>query len=468
MSKLNGDVLYLILKELNNDKNTLHSCLLVNKTWCETIIPILWRNPWKYLNFQKEKFLLDIIILHLSEESRNKLKNQSIDFSLNSYNKPLFNYINFCKHLNLNAIEKLVKDSKIQINYNDIICLFINENTKFTHLYIPRKFDYLIHHNFGAERCISEIEFLSCNTNINDNSLAGLTKLCKSIKELELIISEENNNHGITKLIEVQKSLINVRLLANYKNYNYYEAHDESSWKVLENSLIKHANTIQHFMTDKRPTTNILSYFKNLKSLELNGDNLDYCEKWNCLENLSLPFLQALKSKNVRFSNLTNLIENTNGYLTELSINNSIATNDIQTIYNKCPNLKYLKLPLRGNNFFELEKLLINCQYLDGLFIIGTFISDWKRCFEILAKSSPTNLFKFKFKSLINIEYEHLKLFFDNWRVRSPSHPMLLQLTSYHHSSSINMRNKDLIEKYKAEGIIKFVNHLCNEDFEWI
>jgi hypothetical protein len=131
MSELNGDVLYLILKELNNDKNILHSCLLVNKTWCENIISILWRNPWKYLNFHKEKFLLDVIILHLSEESKNKLKNQSINFSLNSYNKPLFNYIDFCKHLNLNGIEKLVKVYEMEIIYNDIIYLFINENTKF-------------------------------------------------------------------------------------------------------------------------------------------------------------------------------------------------------------------------------------------------------------------------------------------------------------------------------------------------
>ena len=43
MSKLNRDVLYLIFKEFHeDDKKTLHSCFLVNKNWCEMIIPILW------------------------------------------------------------------------------------------------------------------------------------------------------------------------------------------------------------------------------------------------------------------------------------------------------------------------------------------------------------------------------------------------------------------------------------------
>src|SRR5438046_1302425 len=61
MSKLYGDVLYLILQELQDDKITLHSCLLVNKTWCEMVIPILWKNPWKNLKRENEKLLLNVI-----------------------------------------------------------------------------------------------------------------------------------------------------------------------------------------------------------------------------------------------------------------------------------------------------------------------------------------------------------------------------------------------------------------------
>src|SRR5271155_2945589 len=110
MSKLNGDILYLILKELQDNKLTLYSYLTVNKTWCETIIPILWRDPWKYLKNEKKHLLLSVIISHLSDESRNNLS-----FHLKFLTKkPLFNYITFCKHLNLIKLNEMVN-----IYYNE-------------------------------------------------------------------------------------------------------------------------------------------------------------------------------------------------------------------------------------------------------------------------------------------------------------------------------------------------------------
>ncbi|PKC03832.1 hypothetical protein RhiirA5_423153 [Rhizophagus irregularis] len=51
MSKFNKDILFLIFEKLqNNSKNSkfLFSCLMVNRIWCETMIPILWKNPWCY------------------------------------------------------------------------------------------------------------------------------------------------------------------------------------------------------------------------------------------------------------------------------------------------------------------------------------------------------------------------------------------------------------------------------------
>ncbi|GET54013.1 hypothetical protein GLOIN_2v1870015 [Rhizophagus irregularis DAOM 181602=DAOM 197198] len=45
----------MIHEEFKGDRNSLHSCLLVNKTWCEIIVPILWKNPWKYLEEDKKE-----------------------------------------------------------------------------------------------------------------------------------------------------------------------------------------------------------------------------------------------------------------------------------------------------------------------------------------------------------------------------------------------------------------------------
>ncbi|CAG8610245.1 19368_t:CDS:2 [Rhizophagus irregularis] len=412
MFYLNEDVLYLVLKELEDDRKTLYLCLTVNKTWCEIIIPILWKNPWKYLkgNQQKKKLLfINIIISHLSDASRNNLKSLKVDILTNSYTKPLFNYVSFCKYLNLRNLNEMFNI----INHNndvkkEIYNLFINENTRLTHLYIPNQFDYPIHLIPGANLCFSNLKFLSCNTSINDNVLSGLTEMCKSIKEIELVVKEDNNNYGIIKLIEATKKLFNVRLLVD----SYYK-YDELFCKVLENSLNKHSNFIRHFYITKQPVTKIISSLVNLNRLELKiygGTNMT----WNYLENLSLPFLQILKAQRI----------------------------PVEAIYRNCPNLKYLKLLFRNSNILELENLLINCQGL------------------ILTKSSPISLFKIKLQFDEAPTLESLKIFFDNWKDR---HSLSLQ-TLQVNSDGVNLLNwdyryLDLVDECKTNGIIKKYKH---------
>ncbi|CAB5200611.1 unnamed protein product [Rhizophagus irregularis] len=403
------------------------------------IIPILWNNPWKYLNLKIEnyKLLFNVIISYLPNNFRNIL-NQKFNFLKDSYQKPLFNYINFCRHLNLNEIYKvlysLFEGYEISTIKNEILNLFINENTKFTHLYIPYQFDYQINLIPGSEKCFSELKYLSCNVNISDNVLTGLVEICKSIKKLELFIEIQNNNYGIVKLIETPKKLIDVRLLfgaCSEKHSPLYE--------ILEKSLIKHANHIQHFKITKQPSTTILSSFVNLKT----------------------------RSVPIKF--LTNIIGNTIGNLSEIKIDH-ISHNEIgnkmiiQAIYKNCPNLKYLKLLFKNSNILELEKLLIKCQYLCGLFIIfedvwdANVTVDYDHVFEILTKSSPISLFKFKFHYNIEPKLESFKLLFDNWKDR---HPILLQTVQYRRYGNSHF---DLIESYKAKGIVEKYENVLSED----
>ncbi|RIA82240.1 hypothetical protein C1645_513276 [Glomus cerebriforme] len=452
--KLNEDILYLIFKTFQDHKPTLYSCLLVNKTWCEIIIPILWRDPWKNLDrSRKDVSLLSVIVSYFSKELRNNLR-QNIIFLKNSYQRPLFNYINFCKHLNFNEIERILLNIinakfKISLIKNEIINIFINENTKFTHLYIPRQFNYQIHTIPGAKYCFSELEFVSCNSNINDNILDGLTEICKPIKELKLFIDRKNNNYGFVKLIKAIERLSNFHLLIKKHSINNY---DESFLEIIKNSLIQHTETIQYFTTNTQPATKFLSTFVNLKQLELVLDRLIY------LENLSLPFLQILKVTNVSIRSLTILIENTSGYLSVIKINcgdYSEINNKriIQTIYQNCPKLNKLRLSIMNNNILELEQLLINCRYLSKLHIIDHFSGwgdfYWNNVFEILTKSSPINLFKFRFSKFSPPDIESLKLFFNNWKGR---HPMILK--SDWNFGWYNDDFIDLIENYK-EGIVK-------------
>ena len=148
---LNKDVLLLIFEELKDDGKTLYSCLLVNRTWCVTAVPILWKNLERITNINSKRILVDVILLHLSEESRDFLKNQGINNLITkTYQRPLFNYINFWKYLDLSIIESMIlsnniEKSNVSIVRNEILKLFINRNTKFICLSIPENFYYQLH-----------------------------------------------------------------------------------------------------------------------------------------------------------------------------------------------------------------------------------------------------------------------------------------------------------------------------------
>src|SRR5581483_12494321 len=112
MLKLNEDILLLILEELQDDSRSLYSCLLVNRTWCETTVSILWKIPGRILLTEKsESILFNVILSHLSEESRDNLRNQGINLFTETYQSPLFNYISFWKHLNLQLLEIIIDNN---------------------------------------------------------------------------------------------------------------------------------------------------------------------------------------------------------------------------------------------------------------------------------------------------------------------------------------------------------------------
>ncbi|PKK71476.1 hypothetical protein RhiirC2_778368 [Rhizophagus irregularis] len=482
MSKLNKDILYLIFEELQDDTKTLYSSLSVNKTWCELIVPILWRNPWKFLTNRSEILLINVIISHLSDESKNNLFIQNNDLFKVLFQKLLFNYISFCRHLNLSSIswiiyfiERNYSKSNISVIKNEILNLFINENTRFTHLYIPQRFDYQIHLIPGAKHCFSEIVFLSCNTNrVSGNVLIGLAEICQSIKELELSIESSNNNYEIIKLIDASKKLISVRLktsgtgivLCTYPIRSSLYYIEESFHIILENSLMRHAHTIQYFNIDTPPATGILSSLVNLKRLELYTINRNIKLKFNSLEdnNISLPSLQILKTDISQTSTLRNLIVNTNGNLTKISIDNIFRSktdneNIIKAIYQNCPNLMFLKLVFIIENILELEKLLIKCQCLNGLYFHILNLIGLDKLFEMLTRSSPTSLFKFKFDIISRelITPESFRLFINNWKGR---HPMLLQISPY---GCTDLIDSEVIKRFDYLRS----NWSYSEDFEW-
>ncbi|GES99168.1 hypothetical protein GLOIN_2v813753 [Rhizophagus clarus] len=424
MRPLNDDLLLQILKELEYERKTLHSCLLVNRTLCVMAVPILWRNlKPNSLTANSYDMLFNMIISHLSEESRDVLKNL---ITFTTYQRLLFNYISFLKYFNFYLLErgissKMIKGSNIAIIRNELLKLFINKDTKLTHISID-DYDYQLHLMPGAECCLSKLKSFNCVTDISQNILEGLARICKSIKKISLHVNVGHSviyNNGIFKLIEIQNNLNDFSLVncSGLKNVLFN--------KSLEASLIKHANTMQYLVISWNPTMRFLSRFVNLLSLQMRNYRYRGSENLENL-NLSFPLLKVLQiTGEYPFNIIINIIENTTGNLSEINIvyNGDNNKKLIQSIYQKCPNLRYLQLLLSNDSssfISEFENLLVNCQSLKGLSIsmnddFNAF--SWDKFFIILAESAPASLFKFKFRPN---KSEDLELFFDNWKNRNP------------------------------------------------
>ncbi|PKY56026.1 hypothetical protein RhiirA4_475990 [Rhizophagus irregularis] len=476
MLRLCNDIIFLVLEEFQDDIKSLFSCLLINKTWCEAAVPILWRNPFKQFLITDEslKILFNVILSHLSEKSRNNVKNQGID--LFEFQRPLFNYISFWKHLNLNFLKyMIIKNVTIEMSNryivgDEVLKLFINNDTKFVSLSIPRM-DFF--HILGSENCFSELEQFHCDNNIDSDILEKLATVNTSLEKLTFEC-DSTINQGIIKFVKVQTNLKEI-ILTSTKGSEIY-------CQTLEELLIKCADTVQHLKINWNPVTKFLSYLVNLVSLEIIDCFFKINE--NHLEKVSLPHLKFLKAHSISSNILTNIIENTKGHLIEITILHQTEDDGklIQKIYQNCPKLNYLKLSLYNSDISEFQNLLKNCQFLIGLEIVDVSV-EWNELFDVLGKFSPPSLFKFKFSAEYFIwehKLESLKSFLDTWNDR-PS--MLLQIiitglrgfTSsripwQHHQQGPRQILEALLRRYRTNGIIKRydIGGTDFDDFEWI
>ncbi|RGB43450.1 hypothetical protein C1646_749848 [Rhizophagus diaphanus] len=474
---IDRDVLYLIIKYLQNDSVSLYSFLLVNKIWCEVAVPVLWEIPGRFpLNKKAESIIFNVILSHLSEDLRDNLKKQGINgLFTEAYQQPSFNYIIFWRHLDLQLLEDMIKsrnvnESSINIIINELLKLFINKNTKFLSLFIPYNFKHQLHSVSWAEQCFSSLKFLRCYS-WDKNIMEGLAIIAKSINKLiyHTIYIDNDDIPGSLILIENQKNLNEIQI----KCRNYVQ------FKIFEKSLIKKADTIQHLQINRTPDDEFLSYFVNLSSLKIGSYN--YAENktnWYHLERVFSPGLKVLIANIDSHKNLDRLIKTTNGHLHEVTLCHNGIVSDadynrrlIQAIYQYCPNLRYLSMPIKEQNIPEFERLLINCQNLNGLIFEYEMHFKYKSLFEILIRSSPISLYKFKiyFNRKFGPKFKLLKSFLDNWKDR---HPMILQINMFNFDDNQEMdKLKELVKKYEVKGIVQRCDFDCfydYEDFDWI
>ncbi|UZO20344.1 uncharacterized protein OCT59_012770 [Rhizophagus irregularis] len=480
MSKLNKDILFLIFEEFQDDPKFLFSCLMVNRLWCETVIPILWRNPWCYdINYSNKNYLFKIIASYLSDDIKEFLTRRGIQLPSFSHYSLLFDYLSFCRSININIINMIITSIGSSLTYNQFLLqqefygLFMKKFPELKYLDMKSIRHQIFYFPEARFRLESLCE-LRCNTSIDSSYFYGLVQLCQYIQRLIVVNSDPNDYHGIAELIRVQKNLKYFEWRDDYDT-TYIPRADQDSYKEILFALEKNANNIIHlnifFIFISRTLQKVVPKFHKLKTLKTSFSNFTEEQLKKCVYH----DLEVFKIDHHNLKAASIIIENSGGHLKRISlepygllgyidgfVENSLIF--IRSIHRNCPSIEYLSLIFSPSNehFAEIEKLLKICQNLKSLLLIiidyacedSTYEQKVLEYGEILLKilisSTLNNMKEIRFCGDFKFSLQALEEFLKKWEGNA-----LSIITSNY----IEEDYEELINKYKNNGVIK--------DFIW-
>ncbi|RGB27947.1 hypothetical protein C1646_768460 [Rhizophagus diaphanus] len=111
--RLPADCLYEIFTLLKDDTKSLHSCILVNRLWCETAMPYLWSKPFRQ-STPPPASLINNFIACLSDDERAELIQAGIRIPNVFKRPPTFNYASFLPHVSLESLYSAVHQWTLQ------------------------------------------------------------------------------------------------------------------------------------------------------------------------------------------------------------------------------------------------------------------------------------------------------------------------------------------------------------------
>ncbi|CAB4417149.1 unnamed protein product [Rhizophagus irregularis] len=472
MPEFNRDILFLIFEELQEDSKSLFSCLMINRLWCETAVPILWKDPWRYnIKYANKNFLYSIITSYLSNDIKEFLTREGTQISNQSLT---FDYLSFCKSINVNIINNIIsigtastfKQFLLQQEFYNIM---IRKRSELKYLNMIS----LKHQIFNfpdAKAYLETLCELKCDTSIESSYFYGLAFICQNIQRLTIINNVVKANYGIAKLIEVQRNLKYFEWEDDFDE-DYFTEEDpyEKVLLALEKNVdnINHLKIILSYVEDFEHILlmKLFPKFHKLKTLIIEDFNFIIQEQ---LKTSVYRDLEVLELFYISLDVVSIMIENSGGHLREILLEYDYLFEEdnfnedslilIRKIHEHCPLVERLSLAFSPSeqHFTEFEKLLKVCRKLKSLLIIPYF-KEFKKNYEygeellkIIIRSSSTNLREIRFFEQFILTLKTLEEFFENWRGR----PALTIFTSnpiYEEEDYVK-----LINKYKKDdGVIK-------------
>ncbi|GET02148.1 hypothetical protein GLOIN_2v1669044 [Rhizophagus clarus] len=420
MTELNLDCLNLIIDELKSDKNSLYSCLLINKRWCNVVVPILWRkHVWcdsvEYIREPKKKRLFRTILSFLPSSSRQLLSDNEIFIPpIIPETSPTLNYINFCSFPRDDIIKVIIKaifkkingDDKKKILEQEIYKLFISQCKNIKEIYLQTSQPLM---EFpGASEIFSQLYSLRIDMkSVNSEILYGMAELCKDLNSLS-IYNCSKDNVGLISLINSQK--------------------------------------------------------KHLKELYIYTIKKDIEELKQCLAVSEFPELKILGVTGLScFKELAMLIEKTKGNILRLYVYTveKFAENTemlIQAVSNNCPKIKFLRTYIEPKGFSDIKSLLLNCKKLEKLRLDGINCPLFDQndgnigdeLLNILTKFSPDSLIDITISEDWECSIDALTRFFESRRERTLYDFNIIHQNLYY----LSINHCEIVNTYINEGVI--------------
>ncbi|EXX60331.1 uncharacterized protein OCT59_010104 [Rhizophagus irregularis] len=447
MSRLIADCLIIIFNDLREKASSLYSCILVNRYWCRTAMPILWKVPfefdignWDSLSNRK---LYNLIFYLLPTFSKKLLLDNNIELpTIQEFsNQPLFNYISFSSQVPPNFINNMINNlikkedgfnkyketGKKYLLEQEIYKLFINncKDIKYFNWQTTQPLSQF----HGAPTCFSQLRSLIMDLDfVTSRELFAMSQICQNIEELS-IFECYDDIPGLIWFIDTQKILRSL-----YLHFKSFEKQCLGLSEVIE----RKASTLRKFSIEPwiiSLSPKFLPSLINLQHLELknfsafNVMDIFRESEWEVSLSLaSFPNLQYLETVFLPFSIECDLIEKSNGNILDIDIcrmcnqDPNYTKKLIKAISTNCPNIERLIIEVELEDLHGIKEILINCSRLIKL-NLSINNEDELECDEILkiiVKFSPETLHEITFCANFIFTLDGLIDFFENWKGRKP------------------------------------------------
>ncbi|KAF0522637.1 f-box domain-containing protein [Gigaspora margarita] len=257
---LPDECLLEILNNFRTNYRTLFSCLLVSRHWCKIIVPILWREPTKYVDDLR---LIRIYLSELNTEEQALLLPYKI--ILPNYQKPLFEYSSFATYVDFYLACRNTNGVK---NW-----LFKEGNEDYSVLYFCKSHDnYNYFDDYSYRDYNFNIDFIEQVNVIKCSLVSMLLRTSKKLKHLNIDEPVYNN-------ILFERFLKNTTIISLKFNIKTFEATKLLSEILYKNILLTSLDISNSRLGFKELDPLIKTLYKNTTIISLNLNYNSLCSE---------------------------------------------------------------------------------------------------------------------------------------------------------------------------------------------